>query len=282
MPYHDIPYLRLMSKIFEEGQTKENRTGTDTLSIFGPQMEFDLSDGTIPLLTTKQIHIKSIIYELLWFLSGSTNVKDLQKNGVTIWDEWADENGELGPVYGKQWRDWTHVKIIEYGNEWSSTIRIDQIDRLVNDIKTDPNSRRLIVSAWNVGELSEMKLPPCHCLFQCYVSADGKLSLKIYQRSCDFFLGVPFNIAQYGILLHMLAHVCDLKVGNLIWTGGDVHLYVNHITQAKTQLSRYINAYPSPTLKFTRKVFDIFDFKYDDFEISDYVCYSKISAPVSK
>ena len=288
MQYHDKPYLNLLNSILTNGVYKNSRTGTATLSIFGDQLEFDLSDGTIPLLTTKRVHFKSIIHELIWFLSGSTNVKDLHKNGVTIWDEWAGDDGELGKVYGKQWRQWAKYTIIENGknnntiNDTSVLVEyIDQIAVLIDQIKNNPDSRRLMVNAWNVGELDEMALPPCHYGFQCYV-VQGTLSLKITQRSCDTFLGVPFNIAQYGMLLHLLAHVCDLKPGKLVWTGGDIHLYVNHLDQSRLQLTRKGIMFPSPKLKFRRKIEDIFDATYEDFIIEGYQHHERIDAPVSK
>jgi len=260
-------YLDLMQHILDHGTQKADRTGTGTLSVFGYQMRFDLNEG-FPLLTTKKLHLKSIIYELLWFLNGDTNVKYLQDHGVRIWNEWADKDGNLGPVYGKQWRSWQAP---------DGTI-IDQISHLMHTIKTNPDSRRLIVNAWNVGELSEMALTPCHCLFQFYV-ADGKLSCQLYQRSADTFLGVPFNIASYALLTHMIAHVCDLEVGEFIHTFGDVHLYTNHMDQTKEQLSRKPRSLP--TLKMNRKVDSIFDFKYEDFEILNYNPHPHIKAFVS-
>jgi thymidylate synthase len=256
-----------MQHILDHGTQKADRTGTGTLSVFGYQMRFDLNEG-FPLLTTKKLHLKSIIYELLWFLNGDTNVKYLQDHGVRIWNEWADKDGNLGPVYGKQWRSWQAP---------DGTI-IDQISHLMHTIKTNPDSRRLIVNAWNVGELSEMALTPCHCLFQFYV-ADGKLSCQLYQRSADTFLGVPFNIASYALLTHMIAHVCDLEVGEFIHTFGDVHLYTNHMDQTKEQLSRKPRSLP--TLKMNRKVDSIFDFKYEDFEILNYNPHPHIKAFVS-
>lgn len=294
MQYHDTQYLELMRKILKDGDCKETRTGIDSISIFGGEMVFDLSDGTIPLLTTKRVHIKSIIHELLWFLSGSTNVKGLNTNGVTIWDEWADEAGELGPVYGCQWRRWEKITIVRAPDIIHTTNNslvslntkikieyIDQISILIDQIKNNPNSRRLMVSAWNVGQLDEMNLPPCHYGFQCYVSSNGVLSLKVTQRSCDFFIGVPFNIAQYGILLHMLAHVCNLKVGKLIWSGGDIHIYTNHLEQCDTQLNRSYIIFESPTLELSQHPTDIFDFKYEDFIIHNYKHYPTISAPIA-
>ncbi|MFX3625291.1 MAG: thymidylate synthase [Ectobacillus sp.] len=260
-------YLEIMQDILENGVKKEDRTGTGTLSVFARQMRFDLSKG-FPLITTKKLHIRSIIHELLWFLSGDTNIKYLKENGVSIWDEWADENGELGPVYGKQWRRW----------ETKDGRTIDQIAEVIEQIKTNPNSRRLLVSAWNVGDLEQMALPPCHYSFQFYV-ADGKLSCLLNQRSCDFFLGVPFNIASYALLTRMVAQQCDLEVGEFIWSGGDVHLYLNHLEQAKLQLTR--EPYPLPKLIIKRKPKSIFDYKFEDFEILNYEAHPHIKASVS-
>ncbi len=260
-------YLDLMKKILDEGIDRDDRTNTGTRSIFGTQMRFNLEEG-FPLLTTKKVHLKSIIHELLWFLSGDTNIKYLKDNGVSIWDEWADENGDLGPVYGKQWRSW------DKGDGTS----IDQIQNAVNDIKNNPNSRRIIVSAWNPALVDEMALPPCHALFQFYV-ANGKLSCLLYQRSCDFFLGVPFNIASYSLLTMMMAKECNLGLGDFIWTGGDTHLYKNHFEQAHTQLQRVPKARPKMIIK--RKAKSIFDYKYDDFELQDYDPYPVIKAPVA-
>ena len=260
-------YLELMQHIVDTGNDKSDRTGTGTRSVFGYQMRFDLSRG-FPLVTTKKCHLRSIIHELLWFLNGDTNISYLTDNGVKIWDEWADENGDLGPVYGKQWRSWPK----EDGQF------VDQISELVELLKNDPNSRRMIVCAWNVGELSEMALSPCHCLFQFYV-ADGKLSCQLYQRSCDVFLGLPFNIASYAMLTHMLAQQVGLEVGDFIWSGGDTHLYSNHMEQVALQLSREPRALP--TLKINRKPDSIFDYKFEDFEISDYEPHPHISAPVA-
>ena len=260
-------YLELMQHIVDTGNDKSDRTGTGTRSVFGYQMRFDLSKG-FPLVTTKKCHLRSIIHELLWFLNGDTNISYLTDNGVKIWDEWADENGDLGPVYGKQWRSWPK----EDGQF------VDQISELVELLKNDPNSRRMIVCAWNVGELSEMALSPCHCLFQFYV-ADGKLSCQLYQRSCDVFLGLPFNIASYAMLTHMLAQQVGLEVGDFIWSGGDTHLYSNHMEQVALQLSREPRALP--TLKINRKPDSIFDYKFEDFEISDYEPHPHISAPVA-
>lgn len=260
-------YLDLMRQVRTEGNFKEDRTGTGTYSIFGHQMRFNLQAG-FPLVTTKKLHLRSIIYELLWFLKGDTNIAYLQENGVRIWNEWADENGNLGPVYGAQWRSWPKA---------DGSV-IDQITNLIHDIKTNPDSRRLIVSAWNVGELDKMALPPCHLLFQFYV-CDGKLSCQLYQRSADIFLGVPFNIASYSLLTHMIAHVCGLEVGDFIWTGGDCHLYANHIEQTDLQLSREPMKLPKLIIHNDPK--DIFDFKFEDFEIVDYESHPGIKAAVA-
>ena len=249
-------YLNLLNRILTEGTQKGDRTGTGTLSIFGHQMRFDLRDG-FPLLTTKKLHLKSIIYELLWFLRGDTNVRYLQEHGVRIWNEWADENGELGPVYGHQWRSWPDYK--------GGTI--DQIKNVVDMIKHNPDSRRMLVTAWNPAEVDDMALPPCHCLFQFYV-ADGRLSLQLYQRSADSFLGVPFNIASYALLLQMIAQVTGLEAGEFIHTTGDTHLYLNHLEQAKLQLTREPRSLPK--MKINPDVKDIFDFKYEDFELIGY------------
>lgn len=260
-------YLALMQKILAEGTPKTDRTGTGTLSIFGHQMRFNLQDG-FPLVTTKKCHLRSIIHELLWFLKGDTNIRYLQDNKVTIWDEWADENGDLGPVYGKQWRAWGAAD----GRQ------IDQITQLIEQIKNDPDSRRMIVSAWNVGELDQMALAPCHAFFQFYV-AQGKLSCQLYQRSCDVFLGLPFNIASYSLLIHMIAQQCNLEVGDFVWTGGDTHLYSNHLDQTKLQLSREPRSLPKLLIK--RKPPTIFDYEFEDFEIVDYDPYPAIKAPVA-
>ncbi len=260
--YHD-----LLQKILDDGVRKEDRTGTGTLSIFGYQMRFNLKDG-FPLVTTKKLHVRSIIHELLWFLSGDTNIRYLKENGVSIWDEWADENGNLGPVYGYQWRNWPNPN----GG------KIDQIANLINQIKKNPDSRRLLVSAWNVSDVEKMALPPCHVMFQFYV-ADGKLSCQLYQRSADVFLGVPFNIASYALLTHMVAQVCDLKVGDFVHTFGDAHLYINHIEQAKEQLSRDFR--PLPTLVINPEVKDIFSFKFEDFQIENYNPHPHIKAPIA-
>jgi len=260
--YHD-----LMRHVLENGVRKTDRTGTGTVSVFGYQMRFNLQDG-FPLLTTKKLHTKSILHELLWFLKGDTNIKYLKENGVSIWDEWADENGNLGPVYGSQWRSW----------KGSDGQTIDQISELIDQIKKNPDSRRLIVSAWNVAEVPKMKLPPCHLLFQFYV-ANGKLSCQLYQRSADIFLGVPFNIASYAFLLHMVAQATDLKAGDFVHTFGDAHLYLNHIEQAKLQLSRDFR--PLPKLKINPEVKNIFDFKYEDFSITGYDPHPHIKAVVA-
>jgi len=260
-------YLDLMRLVKESGTKKEDRTGTGTLSIFGHQMRFDLEEG-FPLLTTKKVHLKSIIHELLWFLQGSTNIKYLKENGVSIWDEWADERGELGPVYGSQWRSWPV-------NEKES---IDQISQVIDQIKNNPDSRRLIVSAWNVSVVEDMALPPCHTLFQFYV-ADGKLSCQLYQRSADIFLGVPFNIASYALLVLMIAKVCDLKPGDFVHTLGDAHLYLNHLDQVNEQLSR--TPKKLPVMKITNDTDNIFDLKYEDFSLEEYNPDPHISAPVA-
>ncbi len=260
-------YLDLLSKILEEGNQKSDRTGTGTISLFGYQMRFDLQKG-FPLLTTKKLHTRSIIHELLWFLKGDTNIAYLKENEVRIWDEWADENGNLGPVYGHQWRSWPT----------SDGRTIDQISNLINQIKKNPDSRRLIVSAWNVGDIEKMALPPCHCLFQFYV-ADGKLSCQLYQRSADTFLGVPFNIASYALLTLMVAQVCDLEPGEFIHSFGDVHLYNDHIEQAKLQLTR--EPRPLPQMKINPAVKDIFGFTINDFELVNYDPHPHIKAKVS-
>ena len=264
-------YLDLLEHVITNGVDKGDRTGTGTRSVFGYQMRFDLSKG-FPLLTTKKLHLKSIIHELLWFLNGDTNVKYLQDNGVRIWDEWADENGDLGPVYGRQWRNW---------NSWNASafmVGRDQIAELVKGIKENPNSRRHIVTAWNPDEIDHMALRPCHCLFQCYV-ADGKLSVQLYQRSADIFLGVPFNIASYALLTMMLAQVCDLEPGEFIWTGGDTHLYSNHFDQARLQLTR--TPFDLPTMYLNPYVTEIDGFKFDDFTLANYECYPNIKATVA-
>lgn len=260
-------YLDLCQRILNEGVEKKDRTGTGTISIFGHQMRFHLSDG-FPLLTTKKLHLKSIIYELLWFLRGETNVHWLQENGVRIWNEWAAEDGSLGPIYGYQWRHWP-----DYAGG-----HIDQIQRAVDTIKTNPDSRRIVVNAWNVAQIDEMALPPCHMFFQFYV-ADGKLSLQMYQRSADTFLGVPFNIAEYALLLMMMAQVTGLEVGDFVHTTGDTHIYLNHVEQIKLQLSR--EPRPLPTMKLNPDVKNIFDFKYEDFELENYNPWPHISGKVS-
>jgi thymidylate synthase len=260
-------YLDLMQDVLDNGADKDDRTGTGTRSVFGRQLRFDLSDG-FPLLTTKKLHLKSIIHELLWFLRGESNVRYLKENGVRIWNEWADEVGELGPVYGVQWRSWQSG-----GGE-----AVDQITEVIEQIKQNPNSRRLMVSAWNVGEIEEMALPPCHVLFQFYV-AEGRLSCQLYQRSADIFLGLPFNIASYALLTMMMAQVCDLTPGEFVHSLGDTHLYSNHIEQAKLQLSR--EPYPLPEMKLNPEVKSIFEFKYDDFELVNYQAYAHIKAKVA-
>lgn len=260
-------YLDLLDRILSEGTRKEDRTGTGTISVFGHQMRFNLEDG-FPLLTTKKLHLKSIIYELLWFLQGNTNVKYLQEHGVRIWNEWADENGELGPVYGHQWRSWPNYE----GGV------IDQISNVVEQIKTNPDSRRLIVSAWNVAEVDSMALPPCHTLFQFYV-ADGKLSLQLYQRSADTFLGVPFNIASYALLLQMMAQVTDLRPGEFVHTTGDTHVYTNHLEQVKLQLTR--TPRDLPVMRINPEVKSIFDFQYEDFVLENYDPWPHIAGKVS-
>jgi thymidylate synthase len=260
-------YLDLLTHIKENGTFKSDRTGTGTTSVFGYQMRFNLEDG-FPLVTTKKTHLKSIIYELLWFLKGETNIGYLTENNVRIWDEWADENGDLGPVYGKQWRSW----------EGANGVVIDQIKEAVQTLKTNPDSRRIIVSAWNVADLPKMALMPCHAFFQFYV-ADGKLSCQLYQRSADVFLGVPFNIASYALLTMMIAQVCDLGLGDFVWTGGDTHLYSNHMEQVELQLSR--TPRDLPTMKINPNVKDILDFQYEDFSLEGYDPYPGIKAPVA-
>lgn len=260
-------YLDLCKHVFENGTKKEDRTGTGTISTFGYQMRFNLQEG-FPLITTKKLHLKSIIHELLWFLNGDTNVKYLQENGVRIWNEWADEEGNLGPVYGHQWRSWTGAD----GNT------VDQISSLIDQIKTNPDSRRLIVNAWNAGEIEKMALPPCHCMFQFY-AADGKLSCQLYQRSADVFLGVPFNIASYALLTMMVAQVCDLEPGEFVHTFGDVHIYQNHIDQVNLQLSR--DPRPLPKMIINPDVKDIFSFKFGDFQLEDYNPHPHIKGVVS-
>ncbi len=262
-----LAYLDLLRHVLENGARKEDRTGTGTLSVFGHQMRFDLSQG-FPLVTTKRVHLRSIIHELLWFLKGETNIAYLREHGVSIWDEWADEQGELGPVYGRQWRSWPTAD----GGE------VDQIARVVQQLRETPDSRRIIVSAWNVGELEQMALMPCHALFQFFV-AEGRLSCQLYQRSCDLFLGVPFNIASYALLTHMLAQQCDLQVGDFVWTGGDCHIYLNHQEQVRTQLEREPLA--PPKLALTRKPPSIFEYRYEDFDVRDYHSHPPISAPVA-
>ncbi|MFA9205464.1 MAG: thymidylate synthase [Burkholderiaceae bacterium] len=260
-------YLNLLQHIIDNGAEKTDRTGTGTKSCFGYQMRFNLAEG-FPMVTTKKLHLKSIIYELLWFLNGDTNIKYLNENGVRIWDEWADKNGDLGPVYGKQWRSW----------EAPNGVVIDQISELIEQIKKTPDSRRLIVSAWNVGDLSKMALMPCHNMFQFYV-ADGKLSCQLYQRSADVFLGVPFNIASYALLTMMVASVCNLEYGDFVHSFGDVHLYNNHLEQAQLQLSR--KPFPIPTMKINKEVKDIFSFQFSDFTLENYESHPSIKAPVA-
>ena len=260
--YHD-----LLRHILAKGATKTDRTGTGTLSVFGYQMRFDLQEG-FPLVTTKKLHLRSIIYELLWFLKGDTNIQYLKDNGVSIWDEWADAEGNLGPVYGYQWRSWPG----------RNGARIDQITHVMNSIRSKPDSRRHIVTAWNPADVDDMALPPCHALFQFYV-ADGKLSCQLYQRSCDVFLGLPFNIASYALLTHMVAQQCDLEPGEFVWTGGDTHIYSNHLDQVNLQLTR--EPYPLPTLKIKRKPSSIFDYEFADFEILNYQAHPSIKAPIA-
>ena len=259
-------YLELLRHVKSEGIKKEDRTGTGTLSVFGYQMRFDLNEG-FPLVTTKEIHLKSVIFELLWFLQGDTNIKYLNDNGVSIWDEWANKDGDLGPVYGAQWRSWK-----------TTNKTVDQITEVIEEIKCNPKSRRLIVSAWNVGEISSMALAPCHALFQFYV-ADGKLSCQLYQRSADIFLGVPFNIASYALLLMMIAKVTKLKLGEFIHTFGDAHLYLNHLDQVDEQLKR--KPYALPQMELNTDIDDIFKFRYEHFELNNYQAHSKISAPIA-
>lgn len=261
------PYLDLMRRILETGADKSDRTGTGTRSVFGPQMRFDLSEG-FPLLTTKRVHIKSVVHELLWFIAGDTNIRYLNDHGVSIWNEWADANGDLGPVYGHQWRSWTGADGQTY----------DQLKALLSEIKRNPDSRRLIISAWNVADLPAMKLAPCHCLFQFYV-ANGRLSCQLYQRSADVFLGVPFNIASYALLTHMIAHVSGLEVGDFVHTFGDTHLYNNHFEQARLQLTR--EPRPLPRLKLNPTVKSLFDFHYDDIAFENYDPHPLIKAPVA-
>lgn len=260
-------YLDLMQHVLDTGTQKHDRTGTGTISVFGYQMRFNLQDG-FPMVTTKKLHLKSIIHELIWFLQGDTNIKYLKDNGVRIWDEWADENGDLGPVYGSQWRSWPKPN----GGY------IDQITQIINTIKNNPDSRRIIVSAWNVAEIENMALPPCHAFFQFYV-ADGKLSCQLYQRSADIFLGVPFNIASYALLTMMVAKVCELEAGDFIHTFGDAHIYNNHLEQVKLQLSR--DPKPLPTMKINPEVKDIFDFKFEDFELVNYQAHPHIKGAVA-
>jgi thymidylate synthase len=260
-------YLDLLDHILKNGVHKSDRTGVGTISIFGFQMRFNLQEG-FPVVTTKKLHLRSIIYELLWFLQGNTNISYLKEHGVSIWDEWADERGDLGPVYGKQWRRW----------ETSDGRVIDQMSEVIHQIKTNPDSRRLIVSAWNVGELDKMALSPCHAFFQFYV-ADGKLSCQLYQRSADTLIGVPYNLTSYSLLTHMVAQQCELEVGDFIWTGGDCHIYLNHLEQVKRQLARV--PYPSPQLVIKRKPTSVFDYEFEDFEIINYQAHPHIAAPIA-
>ncbi|MDC0253474.1 thymidylate synthase [Bacteriovoracales bacterium] len=260
-------YLNLMEDVLKNGTLKEDRTGTGTLNVFGRQMRFDLKEH-FPLLTTKKLHLRSIIVELLWFLKGDTNVKFLKENGCSIWDDWCDESGDLGPIYGKQWRSW----------ETTGGKTIDQLTGVLKQIKENPNSRRMVVSAWNPGELDQMALPPCHCLFQFFV-ADGALSCHLYQRSCDVFLGLPFNIVSYSLLTHMVAQQCGLKVGEFVWTGGDTHLYTNHLEQAKKQLGRDVRDLPQ--LKILRKASTLWDYKFEDFVFENYNPHPHIKAEVA-
>ncbi len=260
-------YLDMMRLVRETGTRKDDRTGTGTLSVFGHQMRFDLGRG-FPLVTTKKLHLRSIIHELLWFLSGDSNIRYLKENGVSIWDEWADEDGELGPVYGVQWRSWPTP----------GGGHVDQVANIMRQLRETPDSRRIILSAWNVAEIDRMALPPCHCLFQFYV-AEGRLSCQLYQRSCDIFLGVPFNIASYALLTHMMAQQADLAVGDFIWTGGDCHLYLNHLEQADEQLGR--DPLPPPTLAIKRRPASIFDYRFEDFEILNYEAHPHIRADVA-
>lgn len=265
-------YLDLLQHILDKGTDKSDRTGTGTRSVFGYQMRFDLNEG-FPLVTTKKVHLKSIIYELLWFIQGDTNIKYLNDHKVSIWDEWADENGDLGPVYGKQWRSWAGADGVE----------IDQLKDVIHQLKTNPDSRRIIISAWNVADLPKMQLMPCHCLFQFYTApaANGrrKLSCQLYQRSADVFLGVPFNIASYALLTMMIAQVCDMDLGDFVWTGGDTHVYSNHYEQAQLQLTR--TPFPLPQMKINPEVKDIFDFQFEDFELVNYQSHPAIKAPVA-
>ena len=260
-------YLDFLRHVRDHGQRKEDRTGTGTLSVFGYQMRCDLRRG-FPLLTTKKVHTKSIVHELLWCLRGETNIAYLKENGVTIWDEWADANGDLGPIYGYQWRSWPAP----------DGRHIDQLSNVLAEIRRNPDSRRLIVSAWNVADIPRMALPPCHAFFQFYVN-DGKLSCQLYQRSCDIFLGVPFNIASYALLTHLVAQQCDLEVGDFVWTGGDCHLYRNHLQQVETQLARA--PHPLPRLVIRRKAESLFDYRFEDIEIVDYRCHPAIAAPIA-
>ncbi len=284
----DVQYLKLLDHIMKNGADKSDRTGTGTRSVFGYQMRFNLEEG-FPLLTTKKVHLRSIIIELIWFLKGETNIKFLQDNNVSIWNEWADEKGELGPVYGSQWRKWPAYKNANMGDQYGAISSkeffekdspIDQITNLIEGIKRNPDGRRHIVSAWNVAEIDKMKLPPCHCLFQFYV-VNGKLSCQLYQRSCDVFLGLPFNIASYGLFAMMVAQVTGLKPGEFIWTGGDTHIYNNHFEQVGIQTERRNDIRPMPKMRINPEVKDIFDFKFEDFTLENYDPHPSIKAPIS-
>jgi len=291
--YHDNTYLDLVADVLDNGVEKTDRTGTGTISVFGRQMRFNLEGGSIPLLTTKKMHTRSIIHEILWYLQGDTNVKYLQDNGVRIWNEWADDNGDLGPVYGAQWRRWPKYEIVGYedsvehvgGQEtfFNAKVKvsyIDQIAEIINTLRHNSDSRRIIVNAWNVADINDMALPPCHYAFQFWV-ADNKLSCMLNQRSCDTGLGVPFNIVQYSILTHMIAHVTGLEPGEFIWSGGDVHIYKNHIAPLNEQILRDASVFPSPTLVLNSNVKEIDDFTFDDFEIIDYESHPTIKMEVS-
>lgn len=279
--FHDFEYLKLVERILEEGEQKGDRTGTGTLSLFAQQMRFDLSGMSIPLLTTKKMFTRGIFYEILWYLRGDTNIQYLNDHNVHIWDEWADENGNLGPVYGHQWRKWKKVNVLKGAMtdfDYAEVEHVDQIADVVHALRTNPDDRRIIVSAWNVAEIDQMALPPCHLLFQFWAN-NGKLKCHLYQRSCDVGLGVPFNIVQYSILTHMIAHVTGHEAVEFVWTGGDVHIYNNHIEQMKEQVSR--KPFPSPHLLMNSKVKEIDDFEYEDFKIIDYVSHPTIKMEVS-
>jgi len=285
--FHDTQYLDLVEYVLSHGVRKTSRTGVNTLSVFAQELRFDLSDWTIPLLTTKKVHTKSIIHELLWMISGDTNIKYLNDNGVTIWDEWADANGDLGPVYGKQWRAWNKYVWIPGGGEgyeWTegrfSERQVDQLQNVIDMLKTNPDDRRMIVSAWNVGELNQMELPPCHYSFQFWYNNDKKqLSMIVNQRSCDIGLGVPFNIVQYSMLLRLVCNICNMKPGELVWRGGDCHIYENHVEQLKLQMTRA--PYPSPNLFITAEPNSIDNFKYEDFLITNYTSHPAIKMEVA-